>query len=249
MKSDSKAGGLVGVRAPRFSAEIDAELSNRAGKEQASRLHNSGRHVVGDKRATDLYVAQQAIAGDPHAQEQLLKMYALALYRRAFAILRSKEDAQDAPQDSWFRAYSNLRSFEGRSSFSTWLTQIVINSALMILRRNLKRREVSTDEGGETTFTHQIPDRSRNPEETLLESERKAVLNDTIRSLRPRIRMMVELGPLLDRSPNEAANRLASHSKPRRPVCFTHAPHCANRLCCGQLPKQQSKATHSFAGG
>ena len=78
----------------------------------------------------------------------------------------------------------------------------------MILRRNRNRREVSTDEVGETSFIHQIPDRSRNPEETLLESERKTILNDTIGGLRPRIRMMVELGPLQDSSTNEAANRL-----------------------------------------
>ena len=172
------------------------------------RQSNSCGHVVGSKPATDLFVIQQAIAGDPHAQEQLFKMYSPALYRRAFTILRNKEDAQDALQDGWLRAYSNLRSFEGRSSFSTWLTQIVINSALMILRRNRNRREVSTDEAGETSFVHQIPDRSLNPEETLIESERKAILGTTIGDLRPRIRVMVELGPLQERSTNEAAQRL-----------------------------------------
>jgi RNA polymerase sigma-70 factor, ECF subfamily len=135
-------------------------------------------------------------------------MYAAALYRRAFAILRNKEDAQDAVQDGWFRAYSNIHSFEGRSSFSTWLTQIVINSALMILRRNRNRREVSADEAGDLSFIHKIPDFSRNPEEILLETERKAILNDTIRSLSSRIRMAVELGPLQERSPKEAAYRL-----------------------------------------
>ena len=155
-----------------------------------------------------LHVVQQAIAGDPIAQEQLFKMYAATLYRRAFAILRNKEDAQDALQDAWFRAYSNLRSFEGRSSFSTWLTQIVINSALMILRRDRNRREVSMDEAGETSVIQGMLDRSRNPEETLLDSERKTILNDTIRGLRPRIRVMVELGPLQDSSTNEAAHRL-----------------------------------------
>jgi RNA polymerase sigma-70 factor (ECF subfamily) len=134
-------------------------------------------------------------------------MYAATLYRKAFAILRNKEDAQDALQDGWVRAYSNIHSFEGRSSFSTWLTQIVINCALMILRRNRNRREVSTDEAGETSFIHEIPDRSLNPEQTL-QSERKAILNETIGGLRPRIRMTVEFGPMQGRSPKEAAPRL-----------------------------------------
>ena len=175
---------------------------------RTSRRRDSCQHGVGATTTADLHVVYKAIAGDPIAQEQLFKMHAATLYRRAFAILRNKEDAEDALQDGWFRAYSNIRSFEGRSSFSTWLTQIVINSALMILRRNRNRREVSTDEAGEISFIHQIPDHSRNPEETFLEGERKTILNDTIRSLRPRIRMMVELGPLQGRSPNDAAHRL-----------------------------------------
>ena len=196
---------------PAFGTPVIANVSgSRVGitNSRASRLHKSCRHVVGAKTSAELHVVRQAIAGDPIAQEQLFKMYATTLYRRAFAILRNKEDAQDALQDGWFRAYSNLRSFEGRSSFSTWLTQIVINSALMILRRNRSRREVSTDVGGETSFIHQIPDRSHNPEEALLDSERKTILNDTIGGLRPRIRMMVELGPLQESSANEAAQRL-----------------------------------------
>jgi RNA polymerase sigma factor (sigma-70 family) len=135
-------------------------------------------------------------------------MHTAMLYRKAFAILRNKEDAQDALQDGWFRAYSSLHSFEGRSSFSTWLTKIVINSALMILRRNRNRREVSTDEAGVTSYIHEIPDHSRDTEHTFMQSERKAILDETIFRLRPRIRMMVELGPLQDSSPNEAARRL-----------------------------------------
>jgi RNA polymerase sigma-70 factor (ECF subfamily) len=178
------------------------------GTSHSLRLHSSCRHIVGSKPTTDFYFVQQAIAGDPNAQEQLFKVYSPTLYRRAFAILRNKEDAQDALQDGWFRAYSNLRSFEGRSSFSTWLTQIVINSALMILRRNRNRRELSTDEAGEVSFIHEIADRSLNPEQAFLRSEQKAILADTIGDLRPRIRVMVELGPLQERSANEAARRL-----------------------------------------
>lgn len=175
---------------------------------RAIRRCNSCRHVVGAKTTTDLHVVQQAIAGDPIAQEQLFKMYAATLYRRAFAILRNREDAQDALQDAWLRAYNSFQSFEGRSSFSTWLTRIVINSALMILRRNRNRREVSADEGGGSSLIHEIPDCSLNPEQSLLQSEQKAILEETIGALGPRIRVMIELGPLQERPSKEAARRL-----------------------------------------
>jgi len=180
---------------------------------QPSRLRNSCRHTVTSTATTDLHLVRQAIAGDPNAQEQLFEKSAVRLYLKAFSILRNREDAQDALQDSWYQAYNNLRSFEGRSSFSTWLTQIVINSALMILRRNRRRCEVSADEAEEASFVHEIPDRSPDPEQILLAGERNTILHNAIGGLRPRIRMIVECGPLQGRSSEEAAQRLGISSQ------------------------------------
>jgi RNA polymerase sigma-70 factor (ECF subfamily) len=61
-------------------------------------------------------------------------------------VLRNKEDAEDALQDGLCSAYISLRSFQGRSSFSTWLTRIVTNSALMILRKKSVHHDASLDE-------------------------------------------------------------------------------------------------------
>jgi len=190
-----------------FPASLSGSRASNTGS-RTSRLRSHSRLVVAGKTSTDLHVVHQAIAGDTIAQEHLFKTHAAMLYHKAFAVLRNKQDAQDALQDAWLRAYSNLHSYQGRSSFATWLTQIAINSALMILRRNRNRREVSCDEPGEASFVEEIVDRSRNPEEILLENERKAILRNTVRTLRPRIRVVVETGPLQSRSPNEAAHRL-----------------------------------------
>ena len=57
-------------------------------------------------------------------------------------ITRNHEDAEDAVQDAFLRAFLHLQSFDGRSTFSTWLTRIGINSALMILRKRRNSREV-----------------------------------------------------------------------------------------------------------
>jgi RNA polymerase sigma-70 factor, ECF subfamily len=55
--------------------------------------------------------------------------------RIAYAILRNKEDAEDAIQNASLSAFSHLRTFEGRSAFTTWFTRIVMNAALMIQRK------------------------------------------------------------------------------------------------------------------
>ena len=69
----------------------------------------------------DWAVVQQAIADNAFAQERLFAHHSDRLYRTAFSVLRNKEDAEDAVQDGLCKAYTNLRSFQGRSSFSTWL--------------------------------------------------------------------------------------------------------------------------------
>ncbi len=75
--------------------------------------------------------------------EQLRNRHSRRLYRRIHSITRNHEDAEDALQDTFLRAYVALDSFEGRSQFASWLTRIAINSALMVLRGRRKRAEVS----------------------------------------------------------------------------------------------------------
>jgi RNA polymerase sigma-70 factor (ECF subfamily) len=84
-------------------------------------------------------LVQRAIAGDANALELLVVPNLSRLYRVAYAILRNKEDAEDALQEGLCKAYLRLGSFHGCSSFSTWLTRIVINTALMALRRQRRR--------------------------------------------------------------------------------------------------------------
>jgi RNA polymerase sigma-70 factor (ECF subfamily) len=159
----------------------------------------------------DLGLIQRSIAGEVTAQEQLFKRHAAKLYRTAFGVLRNKEDPEDALQESWLRACANLKSFEARSSFSTWLTRIVINSALMILRKKRSVREVSMDameEADKVSLIHQFADRSPNPEESFVEHERRKILNRAIHALRPRIRDVVQFGQLQELSLKETAGRL-----------------------------------------
>jgi RNA polymerase sigma-70 factor (ECF subfamily) len=106
----------------------------------------SGRTVAPCATSNEWADVQQAIAGDTDAQERLFARHTSRLYRTAFSLLRNKEDAEDAVQDGCCRAYNSLRSFKGRSSFSTWLTRIVINSALLTIRRRRAHPEASLDE-------------------------------------------------------------------------------------------------------
>jgi RNA polymerase sigma-70 factor (ECF subfamily) len=67
--------------------------------------------------------------------EEFHKLYSKRLYKRILSITRNHEDAEDALQDTFIRAFTAFDSFEGRSHVSTWLTRIAINTALTVIRR------------------------------------------------------------------------------------------------------------------
>src|SRR6202167_5799471 len=108
-----------------------------------------------------------ARSGSSAAFAELREIYARRVYRRLLAMTKNREDAEDALQDTFLRAYMALHTFEERSSFYTWVTRIAINSALMILRRRRMRPEVSFDtptEREETISAFEFKDTGPSPE-------------------------------------------------------------------------------------
>ena len=202
----------------RSSALNEPQLPKRARRnrrDEGNPTSSIVRRVAGrDARyavCTGLELVQRAIVNDAAGWDQLYGMCAAKLYRQAFAVLRNREDAEDAVQDCWASAYANRTSFQGRSSFSTWLTRIVINSALMILRKKRHHREDCAQDLGEIekdSLSLQLSASSPNPEQIYGEEERKKLLNAAIANLQPRLRRAVQMGQLRDRSMKEAARAL-----------------------------------------
>lgn len=149
--------------------------------------------------------------GKAEAFEKACQAVRPRLLRIALRITRNHEDAEDAVQNALMSAYLHIEDFQGNSAFSTWVTRIVMNSALMINRRNRNSRQVSTGElrrFGEPGLQFQIPDRSPNPEQTFVQRERTKILHGEIRKLRPRLRSVVEVAQVHDLPINETAKVL-----------------------------------------
>jgi RNA polymerase sigma-70 factor, ECF subfamily len=141
-------------------------------------------------------VPQLATVPDTNDFGQLVVRHTAKLRRIAFNILHNKEEAEDAVQDGLFKAFQALESFEGRSSVSTWLTRIVINSALMFRRRKKSRPEASLEEildEQPERLRNGIDDRVLNPEEIYSSSEIRGRVEEHVRLLPPRLRSALEL--------------------------------------------------------
>ena len=134
--------------------------------------------------ASDEVLVISAKAGMNLAYDELCRRHFASALRAIRRITRSKEDAEDAMQDSLLKAYIHLKAFDGRSAFSTWLTSIAINSALMVLRKKRTRPESQLDDDIRPQL--QLSDPALDPELLFLEQERHFVLRMAVRHL-PRL--------------------------------------------------------------
>jgi RNA polymerase sigma-70 factor, ECF subfamily len=93
----------------------------------------------------DEALLKKAIAGDRDSLDELFRRYRLVAYRVAHRLLGNEADALDAVQEAFVKALVHLPSFQGRSSFKTWLLRVVSNAALDLGRQRGRRETLSMD--------------------------------------------------------------------------------------------------------
>ena len=81
----------------------------------------------------------EILAGNPEAYRVLMTRHFQSVYRVAFRITGNPDDAEDATQEAFLRAYNKLPSFRKDSSFGTWVTRIVMNTAINLVERPQSR--------------------------------------------------------------------------------------------------------------
>lgn len=149
-----------------------------------------GLHPQNEANPKETEILEKARQGDSLALEALFGQHAPALYRTALRVLGDEAEAEDALQDGLLSAYRNLSRFEGRSQFSSWLTRIVINAALMRRRRQRNRLTVSLDEPqeNELPFADLLPHPGPNPHALYVEDELRDLLAVHVAGLSPALR-------------------------------------------------------------
>jgi RNA polymerase sigma factor (sigma-70 family) len=152
-----------------------------------------------------------ALDGDLAAFTDVCRIYTPRLFHTVYQIVRNREDAEDALQDGFMRAFVHLRSFDGRAQFATWLTRIAINSALMILRKKKNHAEVSIDfdpHDEERFSSWEIPDAADDQERRLLKNETEEWVRRAVDNLHRTLRVPIELRVVQELSNKEGARLL-----------------------------------------
>jgi RNA polymerase sigma-70 factor (ECF subfamily) len=160
---------------------------------------------------SDEVLVSTAKSGDANAFVELSKRHSNRLLQTTYRITKNRQDAEDALQDSLLKAFSHLKDFQEKSSFSTWLTRIAINSALMILRKKRGCLEISidgTDDPGGKYERWEARSLTEDPESRLAREEREELLRDAILRLPPVFREVLELRQAREYSTREIARAL-----------------------------------------
>lgn len=117
--------------------------------------------------------------GDPSSYSFLVNRYKDMAYTIALKILKSTEDAEDAAQESFIKAYQQIYSFQGNAKFSTWLYTIVYRTSITRLHRN----RIETFSIDESLHEDYVYDYSDSQLEQLQNTERSAFVRQAIQKL------------------------------------------------------------------
>lgn len=154
------------------------------------------------------------IAGDRAEFARLVDTYSSSIYRLGLRMLGNPQDAEDVLQNTFINALTHMRSFEGRSSLATWLYRIAANEALMLIRKRKPEIYLASDQDSEDEYNAdglkptQIVDWSGLPEDELLSSEAKQVLDRAIYTLPESLRIVFLLRDVEGLSIRETADAL-----------------------------------------
>lgn len=159
----------------------------------------------------DAPLVEAARGGDRGAFSELVNRHARRIYRTARHMTKNDADAEDVLQDAFIKAYAKLDTFQGEAKFSTWLTRIAVNEALMKLRRRRNSKTVSLDEEMQTedgALSREAVDDRETPEEALSREETRRLLEDAVDSLAEGYRTVFVLRDVEGFSTEETADAL-----------------------------------------
>jgi RNA polymerase sigma-70 factor (ECF subfamily) len=162
--------------------------------------------------ADDLTLVRSVQGGDTRAFAVLMRRYNRRLYRTARAILRDDAAAEDAVQEGYVAAWRHIAAFRGDAQIATWLTRIVVNQALQVLRRTRREQVVVLFEEppDERSPDEEIAESlsPRAPETTMLRAEMRRLIESKIDDLPEAYRTVFMLREVEDMTVEETATAL-----------------------------------------
>jgi RNA polymerase sigma-70 factor, ECF subfamily len=156
----------------------------------------------------DWALLRKARYGSEAALAELFQRHSPMLQQVSYRITRNYHDSEDAVQDALLKAYVHIDGFEGKSKITTWLTRIVVNQSLMILRKKRRRSETLFGLPGDGGTPFELADTSADPETRYLDYEQILLLRRAVDRLKPSLRNAISLQHMYEKPLKELADEV-----------------------------------------
>jgi RNA polymerase sigma-70 factor, ECF subfamily len=189
---------------------------------------------------SDDALVTMARQGDSEAFGELIVRYRQKCVNLATYFLRNRGDAEDEAQNAFSQALKHLEQYQGDAEFSTWLSRIVVNQCLALMRSRRRAQFVYLDEPakGQKTLPVELPAAGPDPEGELAYSQMLAVLQREIRCIPPALRKVMELRDIQELPMMEVAEQLG-----------ITVPAAKSRLLRARLELRSRLSRHYQGGG
>jgi RNA polymerase sigma-70 factor (ECF subfamily) len=152
-------------------------------------------------------VLAQARSGNRDAFRSIVERHSRAVFRVAFRLTRSEQDAEDIVQETFLKAYQELGRFEARAGVGTWLYRIAANAAIDFMRRRPVCVQRARDASSDAVLAG-LPSQMPGPERQAIGGELRSLVESALTALTPLERAAFTLRHLEQRSVNEIAELL-----------------------------------------
>jgi RNA polymerase sigma-70 factor (ECF subfamily) len=160
------------------------------------------QHISLTDRLPDELLIRKIVSGEKKLFEHIIRSYNQKLFRIGMSILNNDMETEDAMQTAYISAYEHLKSFEMRSSFTTWITRIMINECLARKKKKMKfRMEIERQSGTQISMT--------TPASLLANKELSGVLENSIARLPEKYRLVFVLREIEEMSVRQTSETLS----------------------------------------
>lgn len=149
-----------------------------------------------DITLTDDEIVARILAGEEFLYESLMRKFNTRLYRISMSIVNDDMGAEDVMQTAYINAFLHLSSFQNKSSFSTWLTRILINESLLYKKRKVKSQKILAEQG-------LVDFHENTPLKTVMNKELKLLLEKAVSNLPEKYRLVFVMREVQELSTNE----------------------------------------------
>lgn len=156
----------------------------------------------------DAELVKKVQNGNVDVFEELVRRHSGRVFGTVAGIVGNLDDARDATQEVFLKAFESIARFEGRSKFSTWLISIAINTATETLRRRKPTEPLELGYDDEEFRPRQVQQWADDPEQIFTAAQRNELVRDGILRLPEKYRVALILRDISQLSSEEAAAAL-----------------------------------------